>query len=159
MSKYCSKCGNSVEENASFCDKCGNPVNASEGGTTIVNNIYNTSSSKVTNRNIVMSIVFSLITCGVYGFYWICTMTDDANLVSGETNDTSGAMVILFSLITCGIYLFYWNYKMGKKLYEAGVKNGVSSISDNSIVYLLLSIFGCSIVSYCLIQNDLNKFS
>ena len=47
---------------------------------------------------------------------------------------------------------------MGKKLYDAGVKNNVA-ISDNSVLYLILSLFGLGIVNYCLIQNDLNKFS
>lgn len=112
----------------------------------------------VKERNIVVSIVLSIITCGIYGLYWLCTMTDDANTVSGETNDTSGGMVILFSLITCGIYTYYWNYKMGKKLYVAQQTKGIQS-SDNSVLYLILSIFGLSIINYCLIQSDLNKFS
>lgn len=47
---------------------------------------------------------------------------------------------------------------MGKKLAEAGQRYGVA-ISDNSILYLVLGIFGLGIVSYALIQNDLNKFA
>lgn len=47
---------------------------------------------------------------------------------------------------------------MGKKLYEAGQKNN-QNISDNSILYIILSIFGLGFVNYCIMQNDLNKFA
>lgn len=43
-------------------------------------------------------------------------------------------------------------------IYMAGSKRNVS-VSDNSIVYLILSIFGLGIISYCLMQSDLNKFA
>ena len=33
------------------------------------------------------------------------------------------------------------------------------SISDNSVLYLVLSLFGLQIVNYALMQSDLNKFS
>ena len=157
VSKFCSKCGNEVLDSVAFCNKCGNPINGNGGNTTVINNIYN-GSNVVTNRSIPLAIILSIITCGIYGLYWICVMNDDANRVSGEVNDTSGALVIVFSLLTCGIYSIYWNYKMGKKLYTAGQNNG-KQISDNSLIYLILSLLGLSIVNYCLIQNDLNSFS
>lgn len=47
---------------------------------------------------------------------------------------------------------------MGKRMAEAGAKHNVAT-SDNSLVYLILSIFGLGIISYCLIQSDLNRFS
>ena len=47
---------------------------------------------------------------------------------------------------------------MGQKLYVAGKMYGLD-IADNSVLYLILSIFGLGIVSECLIQNDLNRFS
>lgn len=109
----------------------------------------------VQNRNIVVCILLSIITCGIYGIYWFIVMTDDVARVN-QNPDLSGVKSFIFTLITCGIYGFYWNYKMGKELSEAGTKNG-KTISDNSVLYLILSIFGLSIVSYCLIQNDLNS--
>lgn len=45
MSKFCSKCGNEVPDNASFCNKCGNPIDSTTNNndatnTTVVNNFY-----------------------------------------------------------------------------------------------------------------------
>ena len=154
MDKYCSKCGNKLKEGIKFCENCGEPVTDS-------NNSSNTNSGYtaiVNNRNIGLSIVLSIITCGIYSIIWMVYINDDVNKVNDDINGTSGAVVFLFTLLTCGIYGFYWNYKMGQKLYEAGNKNG-KSINDNSIIYLILSLCGLSLVSYCLMQNDLNQFS
>jgi cytochrome bd-type quinol oxidase subunit 2 len=149
MSKFCSKCGNEMNEADVFCKECGN----SDNQTINVNNASNV----IEKREIALAVVFTIITCGLYGIYWFIVMTDESNRISDD-NKTSGGMAFLFSLITCGIYGIYWNYKMGKKLYEAGQKYG-KVINDNSIIYLILSIFGCSLINYCLIQSDLNKFS
>ena len=156
MSKFCSKCGNKLDEEVKYCPKCGNDVNGETKASKEQN--YSFYSGEVVNRNVVVAIILTFLTCGIYGMFWVCVMTDDANKVSGEETDTSGALAVLFTILTCGIYGFYWNYRMGHKFYKAGGNTG-KNINDNSIVYLLLSIFGLSIVSYCLIQNDLNQFS
>ena len=114
--------------------------------------------SLVKNRSIALSIILSIITCGIYGLFWYAFMVDDANKVSGEYDSTSGGLTILYSLLTCGLYKIYWSYKVGKQLYNAGSNYG-KDISDNSILYLILSLFGLSIISDALIQNDLNSFS
>lgn len=109
-------------------------------------------------RDIVQAIIFSIITCGIYGIYWFICLTDDANRVADEPG-TSGGMAFLFGILSCGIYLFYWNYQMGKKLYVAQLKHNVERPTDNSILYLILSLCGLSIVNYCLMQDDLNKYA
>lgn len=175
--KYCPNCGKEIVEGALFCDSCGTKLESSiktsnevkrenpytdylpenrfpNGGS---QNSYTNNRVIVPNRSIPMAIILSLVTCGVYSLYWFVVMTDEANSVSDETA-TGGALSLVLSLVTCGVYVIYWNYQMGKKLYEAGLKKNIA-ISDNSVLYLILSLFGLGIVNYCLIQNDLNKFS
>lgn len=160
--KYCSKCGEKLTEGVKFCSKCGNEVGNMSGVNDNVNqNVYQNVNQSypngiITRREIAVAIILSLVTCGIYGIYWFIVMTDDANRVSDEQG-TTGGMAFLFSILTCGIYQIYWHYKMGKKMYEAGQRYG-KNISDNAILYLILSLFGFGIVNYCLIQNDLNKF-
>lgn len=153
MNKYCSKCGSELKDGVKFCEMCGAPVG---GGTN--SNASIGPAETVVNRNIGLCLVLSLVTCGIYSLIWLVFINDDVNKVNDDINGTSGVLVLLFTLLTCGIYGIYWNYKMGQKLYEAGGKYG-KNINDNSIVYLVLSIFGLSVVSYCLMQNDLNQFS
>ena len=108
-------------------------------------------------KNIVTCIILSFVTCGIYGFVWFINLTDDAARVNEDAN-FSGGKVILFTLLTCGIYSIYWNYKMGKEIYEAKVKRGMQA-SDQSVLYVILSLLGLSIVNYCLMQNELNDFA
>lgn len=44
---------------------------------------------------------------------------------------------------------------MGKKMYNAQVRAGVPA-NDNSILYLILSLFGVGIIAYAIIQSDIN---
>lgn len=111
----------------------------------------------IKEKNIVTCILLSIITCGIYGIVWFVNMTDDA-AYANEDHNLSGGKAFLFTLITCGIYGIYWNYKMGKELYEAKTKKGLNA-SDNSVLYLILSIIGLGIVNYCLIQSDLNDLA
>lgn len=107
-------------------------------------------------RDIVVAVILSLVTCGIYGIYWFVSINNDVNKLAEDNDAPSGIVAFLLSIVTCSIYFIYWNYKMGKKVYEVQLKNNVSA-NDNSILYLILSIFGLGIVNYCLIQNDLNK--
>ena len=111
----------------------------------------------IKERNIVVAILLSIVTCGIYGIYWFIVMTDDVSKAN-EDPDFSGVKAFVFTLITCGIYGIYWNYKVGKEMYEANQKHGINA-SDNSMLYLILSIFGLSIVTYCIVQNELNNIA
>lgn len=108
-------------------------------------------------RSVGIAILLSIITCGIYGIYWLIMLNDETNYVSGHQQDgTSGGVVFLLTLVTCGIYGYYWCYKQGEKLNEAKMQRGIVD-SSASVLYLILSIFGLSIVSYALMQSELNK--
>lgn len=111
----------------------------------------------IKERNIVVTIILSLITCGIYGIYWFVVMTNDVAQNSSEYK-TSGVTALVLTLITCGIYGFYWYYKMGKAIAQMGESKGIA-ISDNSLMYIILALFGFGIVNYALMQNDLNKMA
>lgn len=105
-------------------------------------------------RSVGMCIVLSIITCGIYMWYWIYCVHNDVQEVSGTPLGVSGGMVVVLDIITCGIYGIYWNYKMGQMLDNAkGVPNG-----NSAILYLVLALFGFGIVSMAIMQSELNCF-
>ncbi len=110
------------------------------------------------NRNIGMAILLTVVTCGIYGIYWMICLNDEINQASGNTQDPSGGMVFLLSLVTCGIYTFYWMYKMGEKLDCVAVSKGMAA-GNRGVIYLILTFVGLGIVSYCLMQDSLNKLA
>jgi len=111
----------------------------------------------IKRRDIVTSIILSIITCGIYGIFWFISITDDARVVSGDDR-LSGGKCFLLTLITCGIYGFYWAYLMGKAMMQAKAKNDMPA-DDNAMLYVILQIFGLGIVIYCLVQSDLNTIA
>ncbi len=112
----------------------------------------------IERRNIAVCIVLTLVTCGIYGIYWIVSLTNDVNTVSGDVNGTSGGMVVLLTIVTCGIYGIYWAYKQGEKLDFTKNNRGIPS-SNSGVLYLILQIFGFGIIAYALMQNELNKLA
>ena len=109
-------------------------------------------------KNIALCIILSLITCGIYALYWIYTANEDMKVISNTPGDTSGGMVILLSIVTCGIYEWFWLYKQGQKVDNAKVARGQAS-GNSAILYLILSIFGLSIVTMAIMQNEINELS
>lgn len=108
----------------------------------------------IKKRNIVLAVVLSIITCGLYGIYWFICLNNDANaLTPDDSYTTSGGMAFLFTLITCGIYSWYWAYRMGAKVDK--LKNGGS----HTILFIILQIFGLGIVNYCILQSAVNDYA
>lgn len=99
-----------------------------------------------------MAVILTIVTCGIYGIYWQIKLNDEINWLANDPTATSGGMVVVLSIVTCGIYGMYWAYKMGEKCDMIKGINGSSAV-----LYLILSLLGFSIVSYCLMQDTINK--
>lgn len=107
-------------------------------------------------RSVVRCVLFSIITCGIYGLYWYYHMTNDAHQAVGRQTTASGGKAVLFALITCGIYVLYWTYKMGETIMEAQEARGMHTDKNMPVIYLVFALFGLGIVSEVLLQNTLN---
>ena len=53
----------------------------------------------VQQRNIALCIVLTIVTCCLYGLYWMVCLNDETNRLA-NTEGTSGGMVIVLSIIT-----------------------------------------------------------
>ena len=111
----------------------------------------------MTKRSIPLAIVFTIITAGIYGIYWLYQLTEEAHAAAGERTTASGGMVIVFTLVTCGIYSLYWLYKMGETIIMAKQRRAMTVDTNLPIIYLVLALFGFGIISYALMQNSLNE--
>jgi hypothetical protein len=109
----------------------------------------------INQRNIALAIVLTLVTCGMYGIYWFIVLTDEVGNLSGDYNFT-GVKHFLLTLITCGIWSFIWAYQIGQHVAVAQRQRGQIA-SDNGVLYLILNFFGLTIVTYALVQNDVNN--
>ncbi len=106
----------------------------------------------IKQRNIVTCILLSLVTCGIYGIYWIIMLAREAVSVKDPADNGLLEIVLMLFLPFLGIFL------AEKKLAEGCAAKGIAH-SDNSILYLVLGLVGLGIVSMCMLQNDLNKLA
>ncbi len=164
---FCKNCGNEIQEGTAFCPNCGakvgesssaNEQNTYEARPQQDNTVYygHPACPNIEPRNIGITILLCFVTCGIYGIYWMYCLVRDLKIVVGEGSNDLVVEFLLLAFIP--FYNLYWLYTRDQKLVEAGKSYGVP-VTDNAILYLLLAVFGVSIVSYALLQSDLNKFA
>ena len=146
---YCGNCGNAVSPDAAYCTSCGTPLKTAGSPAKASSNI----SRNIKPRDIVTSIIFALLTCGIYNIYWFIVLTDEVNHLTGRHNDMSGGLAFVLDLLTCGIYGYIWAYQIGQKVDQlSGAENGSSGI-----IYIVMTALGLDIVTHALIQDTVNK--
>ena len=82
----------------------------------------------------------NIITCGIYGVYFIYITSKDVNQMSGRKVVDPVLSVVLY-FVTCGLYMFYWYYVIGNELQVIGNANGCE-IKDSGMTYLVLLVLG-----------------
>lgn len=98
------------------------------------------------DRSLLMYILLSICTCGIYSYYFLYKMAEDANILcAGDGKKTSGLVTfILLSFITCGIYAWIWYYSLGNRLAENAPRYGLT-FSENGTTVIMWCIFGAFI--------------
>ncbi len=109
-------------------------------------------------RSIPVSIILTIVTCGIYGLYWFVKVTDELNYVSGDRGATTGGMSLLFTLVTCGIYGLFWAWKSGERVNALRANRGTPD-GFLHVIFLVLELFGLNIVNLALIQDEVNQYA
>ena len=104
------------------------------------------------DRSLVLLILLNMITCGIYGYFFIYQLAQDVNVAcEGDGESTPGLLqLILLSIITCGIYSWVWYYKLGNRLSANAPRYGLNFQENGTTVllWLILGSFLCGIGSF-----------
>lgn len=122
---------------------------------------YEASDFNIKSKSIGLYLVLSIVTCGLYGLYWLYSMAKDVNELAksqGQKDGFEPFLVVILGIVTCHIYTLYFLYKSGKMISTLQKPNGIHC-NDDSVVLLVLSLLGLDIVAYCILQSFLNEFS
>ncbi|MCL2616261.1 MAG: DUF4234 domain-containing protein [Defluviitaleaceae bacterium] len=111
---------------------------------------------EVRRRNIVLCILFSFITCGLYMFYWTYVVSRDTRILAGESPEGAG-LDVLFDFLTCGIFGFIVMYKCAKRMYEVDYRNNGRASDDSTLVTILY--FFVAVVSLGILQSKINAYA
>lgn len=94
-------------------------------------------------------VLFTILTCGIYGIFWIVVTTEETNNEINDSWKPSPILVLVFSVLTVGIYYVYWYIKMAIRAYERS--------GNSPVLFVLVSIFTFGVIGYGMMQSNLNN--
>lgn len=96
-----------------------------------------------TDRTLLTYVLLTLVTCGIYHYYFIYSVASDVNVAcQGDGQSTGGlGKFILLSIVTCGIYCWIWQYNLGNRLASNAPRYGLS-FQENGTTVLMWQLFG-----------------
>ena len=101
------------------------------------------------SRSGVVVILLSIVTCGIYLFYWYYTVMEDINKASGQRRMDS--ILLLVGTVFCPPFIWVQLYKIDKHLSRLAQENG-TYYRENFTMWLLLT-FLCGIGTIVAIFN------
>lgn len=118
-----------------------------------------------TNRSLLVYIILSICTFGIYHLFFVASATRDANIICrGDGRHTPGVFVyMILCLFTCGLYHLVWIYLVAERLSEACVDYKLP-YCERGLTLVLWHVIGSLIfigplVSIYLLMKNLNELS
>ena len=103
-------------------------------------------------KSIALYVILTIVTFGIFGLFWIFQIVQRVQLLTGKDASPWGEFLLV---ILVPFYILYWMHTRVKLLYETATDYGVR-VNDNSTICVVLPILNFAIVSWAIVQNDLN---
>lgn len=113
-------------------------------------------------RNFVTILLLNIVTCGIYGLYYMYSITQDMNtMVGNDGRNTDPSTVVLLTIVTCGFYGWYWYYEQGNRMKALCDQNNIPC-EENGTTYLLWVLVGsliCGVGSWVAMYLFIKNFN
>ena len=106
----------------------------------------------INKRNIGMSILLSLLTLGIYSFYWKYLLVKNVRAIKNDNSSCTGEMLCL---IFVPFYSIYWWVTRGETVRVEFSRRGLSTCS-HEVLFGVLEFFWLEIIAMIIMQNDFN---
>ena len=170
---FCPTCGSPISDDAKFCPVCGSAVGAASAAPapqptqiqpTPVQAVQPQPQQQYTgqqqyaqqpapapmgytpiktDRGVIGWLLLSIVTCGIYSYYFLYCLARDINVMCQDDGDSTPGLAafILLSFVTCGFYALYWYYKIGNRLQANAPRYGLM-FQENGTTVLMWQIVG-----------------
>lgn len=108
----------------------------------------------IQKRSIVSVILFSIITCGIYGLYWMYQVAKELQLATGKSQ-FSPAIILVLGLFISPVGFVLLAMECNDRLNDIRAAKGMPP-ADNMVLWVVLGIL-LPIVQVALIQNEINQ--
>ena len=109
------------------------------------------------NRSIAVVIILSLVTCGIYGLYWIYATAQELENEGKSGSSMSPVVLLIVCLFFPYIGYLLFGMAADQNLNNIRMQRGIPTV-DNKTLYMILG-FIIPIVLVCLVQNEINKLA
>ena len=96
---------------------------------------------KLETHDVALRLILTVVTCGLFGLYWIADLTNDIHRLSGKPQTPKGLTAALLTFVTCSVYFYYWLYKISGELVEARREMGLALDSVKNSLYTVAIVF------------------
>ncbi len=122
-----------------------------------------------TDRSMIMYIILTMITCGIYGIYFYAKIGDDMNIIAsrrdGQKTLNYWLVALLLNGLTCGILGVVWFHCISERVGDEARARGINTNFGASTYWLwyVLGSFLCGIGPFvylyklCQTMNDISK--
>lgn len=101
----------------------------------------------IIKKNLVLSVVLSIITLDIYSVFWVKSLSEDIAKLEGKEVNSSLETALFF---TVPFYFLFWLYKKGKKLAV------LADDADMSVLYVVQGVFCLGLFALALMQNQMH---
>lgn len=108
------------------------------------------------NRDIVLSVILSIITCGIYKLYWVYKVSSELEN-EGQTGGLDGAIILLLCIFTGSIGFLLFAMYADANVNAIKARRGLPVV-DNKAVWMILG-FMIPIVLIPLVQSEINNLA
>jgi hypothetical protein len=119
-------------------------------------------SGVIREQNPVVIVALSLVTCGIYGAYWLYRTTRELRDAL-DARELKPGTDLLLSFVTCGLWAIYVQYRNARVLHRA-ISRIEPGARDQSTMVLLLNIVALAVVvtgfvAIFILQDEQNKLA
>ena len=104
------------------------------------------------DRSLLMYILLTIVTCGIYGLIFIYELAEDVNEMCKDDGKTTQGLLMYFllTIVTCGIYSIIWWYGVCDRIGNAACRRfGKNDFNGGTfLLWYLLGYFLCVILMF-----------
>lgn len=116
----------------------------------------------MTRRDAWLPPLLTMVTCGIYMFYWQYVTTDELKRASGR-EDLSPMTDLLLSILCCGLWSIYVQYRNAQVVHEVFQRTGRPHEDKSTMVILMHALAFVngitSLFAIMMLQEEYNKLA
>jgi hypothetical protein len=109
-----------------------------------------------------MPAVLTMVTCGIYYFYWQYVTTEELKQATGR-DDLNPMMDLLLTLCCCGLWAIYVQYRNAQVVHEQFEARGQSHEDKSTFILILHALAALngitSLIALLMLQDEFNKLA